>query len=100
MINKEGIKIVLGTDGNRAWGPHEEAADMVSAGMTPAQVIMSTTKNAAEFLKIANEAGTLEAGKSADLLVLDANPLDNITNTRKISAVYLRGEAIDRSKLP
>jgi imidazolonepropionase-like amidohydrolase len=98
-INAAGVRIVLGTDGNRAWGPHEEAEDMVLAGMTPAQVIMAATKSAAEFLKVA-DAGTLEAGKSADLLVLDANPLDNITNTRKISAVYLRGVAIDRAQLP
>jgi imidazolonepropionase-like amidohydrolase len=65
--------------------------------MTPAQVITAATKSAAEFLKMA-DAGTLEAGKSADLLVLDANPLDDIKNTRKISAVYLRGVAINRSQ--
>jgi imidazolonepropionase-like amidohydrolase len=96
-INAAGVRIVLGTDGNRPWGPHEEAEDMVVAGLTPMQVIMAATKNAAEFLKVA-DAGTLEAGKSADLLVLDANPLDNITNTRKISAVYLRGVAVDRAQ--
>jgi imidazolonepropionase-like amidohydrolase len=96
-INANGVRIVLGTDGNRAWGPHEEAEDMVIAGMTPAQVITAATKSAAEFLKMA-DAGTLEAGKSADLLVLDANPLDDIKNTRKISAVYLRGVAINRSQ--
>jgi imidazolonepropionase-like amidohydrolase len=98
-INANGVKIVLGTDGNRAWSPHEEAADMVAAGMTPMQVIVSATKNGAEWLKIA-DAGTLEAGKSADFLVLDANPVDDITNTRKISQVVLRGAAVDRSRLP
>jgi imidazolonepropionase-like amidohydrolase len=98
-INANGVKIVLGTDGNRAWSPHEEAADMVAAGMTPMQVIVSATKNGAEWLKIA-DAGTIEVGKSADLLVLDANPAENITNTRKISQVILRGVAVDRSKLP
>ena len=45
-------------------------------------------------------AGTLDPGKSADFLVLDANPLDDITNTRRISAVYLRGAAVDRTKAP
>jgi imidazolonepropionase-like amidohydrolase len=90
---------VLGTDGNRAWGPHEEAEDMVVAGMTPMQVIISATKNAAEFLKM-TDTGTLEEGKNADILVLDANPLDDIKNTRKISSVYLRGVAVDRSQLP
>jgi imidazolonepropionase-like amidohydrolase len=94
-----GVKIVLGTDGNTPWGPHVEMADMVAAGMTPAQVIVASTKNAADFLRIA-DAGTLESGKSADFIVLDANPLDDITNTRRIAAVYLRGVAVDRSKAP
>jgi imidazolonepropionase-like amidohydrolase len=98
-INAAGVKIVLGTDGNRPWGPHEEAADMVAAGMTPAQVITSATKSAAEFLKMP-DTGTLEVGKNADFIVLDANPLDDITNTRKISQVVLRGAAVDRSKYP
>src|SRR5215472_8120930 len=98
-INAAGVKIVLGTDGNRAWGPHEEAADMVAAGMTPMQVIVAATKNAAEFLKM-SDTGTLEVGKNADFIVLDANPVDDIANTRKISRVILRGAAVDRSKLP
>ena len=70
---------------------------MVAAGMTPMQVVVAATRNAAEVLRLA-DAGTLEVGKSADLLVLDANPLDSITNTRRISGVYLRGVAIDRSQ--
>jgi len=98
-LNAAGVKIVLGTDGNTPWGPHEEIADMVAAGMTPSQAITAATRNAAEFLKIA-DAGTLQAGKSADFIVLDANPLDDITNTRKISAVYLQGAQVDRSKPP
>jgi len=96
-MNAAGVRITMGTDGNRAWGPHEEMHDMVLAGMTPAQVIVAATRNGAQLLKI-NDAGTLEAGKSADFIVLDANPLDDITNTRKISAVYLRGAAVDRAQ--
>jgi len=94
-LSAEGVKIALGTDGNVPWGPHLEMADMVAAGMTPAQVISASTQVAAEFLRL-SDAGTVASGKSADFVVLDANPLDDITNTRQIDAVYLRGDAVDR----
>jgi imidazolonepropionase-like amidohydrolase len=96
-LNAAGVRITLGTDGNRPWGAHDEMQDMVLAGMTPMQVIVAATRNGAEFLQLA-EAGTLQAGKSADFIVLDANPLDNITNTRRIAAVILRGVAVDRTQ--
>jgi imidazolonepropionase-like amidohydrolase len=71
-------------------------ADMAASGMTPMQVIVAATRNSAEFLRM-NDAGTLAAGKSADFIVLDANPLDDIANTRRITSVYLRGAAVDRT---
>src|SRR5713101_1563283 len=97
-LTKEGIKISLGADGPIPWAAHEEMADMAGCGMTPAQVIVAATRNAAELMKL-TDAGTVAAGKSADFLVLDANPLDNITNTRRINTVYLRGAQIDRAAL-
>lgn len=96
-LNAAGVRITLGTDGNRAWGPHEEMQDMVIAGLTPMQAIVAATRNGADFLRLP-DAGTLQAGKSADFLVLDANPLDDITNTRRIATVVLRGAMVDRSQ--
>jgi len=95
-LNAAGVKIALGTDGNTPWAPHTEMADMVVAGLTPAQAIVAATKTSAEFLRL-KDAGTLEAGKQADFIVLDANPLVDITNTRKISSVYLRGLSVNRA---
>ena len=97
-LHAEGVKIALGTDGSPAWRAHVEMVDMVAAGMTPAAVIVAATGNAAEFLEL-TAVGTVAAGKSADFIVLDANPLDDITNTRLINAVYLRGDAVDRDGL-
>ena len=96
-MSAAGVRIALGTDGNTPWAPHAEMADMVAAGMTPMQVIVAATRNGADFLRM-TDAGTLQAGKSADFIVLDANPLDDITNTRRIASVYLRGEAVNRGK--
>ena len=95
-LNAAGVKIALGTDGGVAWAPHVEMEDMAAAGMTPHQVIVASTRNAAEFLRL-KDRGTVKAGNVADFLVLDANPLDDIKNTRKISRVYLRGAPLPSS---
>ena len=97
-LNAAGIKIALGTDGNIPWAAHEEMADMVASGMTPAQVLVAASRNAADLMKL-TDAGTIAARKSADFIVLDANPLDDITNTRRIATVYLRGSQVDRAAL-
>jgi imidazolonepropionase-like amidohydrolase len=75
-----------------------EMASMVEAGLTPAEVITIATRNSAELLGL-DRLGTVAAGKSADFIVLDASPLDDIANTRRISAVFLRGQQVDRAAL-
>ena len=97
-LNAAGVKIALGTDGGIAWSHHLEMEDMVASGMTAHQVIVAATRNGAEFLRLPDH-GTIAAGKSADFIVLDANPLDDIRNTRRISDVYIRGTKLDRAAL-
>jgi imidazolonepropionase-like amidohydrolase len=67
--------------------------------MTTAQVITAATKSAAEALRLDKDLGTLDPGKAASLLVLDGNPLVDITNTRRIARVYITGREVDRTAL-
>ena len=85
--------------GSPVWmAGQRELESMVKAGMTPMQVIVAATSRPAEYLRLA-KMGTLAAGKEADFLVLDANPLEDITNTQRISKVYIRGAEVDRASL-
>jgi imidazolonepropionase-like amidohydrolase len=101
-LTAAGVRIAFGTDAGigapYGWSAHAEIADMVAAGMTPMQVIVAATRTSAEILKL-DQLGTIAAGKSADFIVLNANPLDDIMNTRRIADVYLRGRHIDRREL-
>jgi imidazolonepropionase-like amidohydrolase len=102
-LAKANARIVLGCDTgleDHLFGMSEqhELESMVQAGMTPMQVIVAATSRSAEYLKLAN-VGTLAAGKDADFLVLDANPLDDITNTQRISNVFIKGTEVDRASL-
>jgi imidazolonepropionase-like amidohydrolase len=98
-LSDANVQVVLGTDGNQPWAPHQEMESMAVSGMTPMQVIVASTSRAAAFLRLNNQ-GAIQAGKSADLIVLDANPLDNITNTRRINAVYHKGQMVNRGAYP
>lgn len=99
-VHDAGMVIGLGTDANNdiGWAAHVELADMVRCGLTPAEAIVAGTRTSAAILKL-DDLGTVAAGKSADFVVLDANPLDDILNTRKISKVYSRGAALDRAAM-
>jgi len=97
-LSAEGVTIAFGTDGGSPWAAHQELEDMVRTGMSPADVIVAATSASAAVMKMP-DVGTIAPGMVADLLILDANPIDDITNTRRISAVYLRGQAIDRDAL-
>jgi imidazolonepropionase-like amidohydrolase len=102
-LAKANAKIALGCDTgleDHLFGLSEqhELESMVNAGMTPMQVIVSATSAAAGYLKL-DKMGVLAAGKEADFLVLDANPLENITNTQRISKVYIKGVEVDRPSM-
>lgn len=102
-LNRAGAKIILGADTgleDHLFGMAEqlELEAMVDAGMTPAQGIIAATSRSAEFLQLKSQ-GTLRTGFDADFVVLDANPLDAITNTRRIARLVLSGIEIDRAAL-
>jgi imidazolonepropionase-like amidohydrolase len=99
-----GARLVLGTDaGIRPGdtfgsGDHHEIEHWVAMGLSPADAIIASTSRPAEALRL-DDVGTLAVGKRADFLVLDANPLDDIHNLRKIADVYLDGAKLDRAAL-
>ena len=103
-LNAAGIPIVLGTDDGAvrdhfyAYTAHRELMLLAHAGMAPARILDVATRATAAFLRL-TDLGTLETGKRADFIVLNANPLDNIANTQEIDAVYLHGQPLDRAAL-
>jgi imidazolonepropionase-like amidohydrolase len=102
-MNKAGVTIALGDDTGiqnsfSGYAELRQLERMAESGMTPQQVLVAATRTAAEVLRL-TDMGSIATGKSASFVVLDANPLDNLANARKISKVYLRGQEIDRTGL-
>ena len=102
-LNAAGARIILGSDTGLedhffGYAEQRELEQMAAAGMSPAQVIVAATSRTAEFLGL-KDTGALVAGKRADFLVLDANPLEDIRNTRRIAGIYIGGKPVDRAAL-
>jgi imidazolonepropionase-like amidohydrolase len=98
-IHGAGMIIGLGTDGTGdGFGPHEQILYYTKCGMTAKEALMAGTSVNARLLFM-DKLGTVAAGKEASFMVLNANPLDDISNTRKIASVYLRGKEVDRKGL-
>jgi imidazolonepropionase-like amidohydrolase len=104
QMQKRGVGLLAGTDSPApsvvpGFALHEELALLVEAGLTPMQALQSATSSAAKFLANEKDYGTVAAGKYADLVLLDANPLENVRNMPRIRAVVVRGQYLDRQAL-
>ena len=101
---KNGGRLMLGTDAgitprySFGWADHHEMLRWVTSGLSPADAIVAATSRPAEYLGL-KDLGTIAVGKSADFIVLNGNPLDDIRNTRQIASVFMRGDKLDRDKL-
>jgi imidazolonepropionase-like amidohydrolase len=97
-----GVKVLAGSDLPVSTGVppiHDELVALVRAGMTPLEALQASTRNAAEFVGRLTDEGTVEVGKKANLVLLEADPLTNIANTRGVAAVVLGGQLISGAKL-
>lgn len=103
-MSRAGVPLLAGSDAGYPgifWGSalHEELELLVAAGLTEAEALRAATLGPAQYLGATDSLGTVEAGKAADLVLLDANPLEDIANTRRIRAVVTRGRLFDRAAL-
>lgn len=102
--HEAGVPIAVGTDAGDSfvfWGSsvHDEMAELVKAGLSPAEALAAATLRPAELMRAEEDHGTVEAGKRADLVLLRANPLADIDNTRTVEAVIFDGRLLDRGEL-
>ncbi|HCX29032.1 MAG TPA: hypothetical protein DHU55_04555 [Blastocatellia bacterium] len=103
-MRRAGVEFMAGTDlGNEYLYPgfslHDELVLLVQAGLTPMEALQAATQNPAKFLGRLDSLGTIEKGKIADLVMLDANPLEDISNTRRINAVVVNGRYLPKEAL-
>jgi len=103
-LHAAGVTILLGSDGPQIWNvpgfsAHRELGTYVASGLTPYQALVTGTRSVAAFFKVEKEAGTATAGKRADLILLDANPLADISNTMKIAGVMMGGRWMSREEI-
>ena len=101
-MRKAGVKVLAGSDLPVSTGVpplHDELVALVRAGMTPLEALQASTRSAAEFVGRLADEGTVEVGKKANLVLLEADPLADITNTRGVAAVVLRGRLIPATEL-
>jgi adenine deaminase len=101
-LRAAGMKVVMGTDTGQTrhligYFNHTVLESYVAMGMTPAETIVAATRDSAEIAKV--NSGLIAPGRNADFIVLDANPLEQIGNSRRISKVYLRGEEVPRAAM-
>jgi hypothetical protein len=99
-----GVRLLIGTDAmNTGVVPgtstHDELAELVAAGVTPFEALRAATVNGAEFLAVSGQRGVVAPGQKADLLLLEANPVENIGNTRRIAGVMSRGRWLSRADI-
>ena len=98
------MPFALGSDAPRSWNvpgfsAHRELRSLVDAGLTPYQALRTGTANVGVYLKTESTTGTIATGKRADLLLLDANPLQDIDNTWKIAGVMVNGRWMSRAEI-
>ena len=94
-----GVALAVGTDGSLPWLVHLELENLVAAGLSPIEALAVATSGSARALGIDSEVGTVQIGKLADLLLLDADPTSDIRNTRRIRAIIAQGRLVNRDGL-